>query len=131
MKMAQQEVDQIKQEKKWIIDFYVREIYFFEKKTTELLLKTILHETKIEKIKQQKLRVSEEDIDELHELITLTLKAIAIVDTYEDFLRLLIPPSKENNEMFFGQREQRFENLLMVFLMKVKTAEEIDFSISR
>ena len=131
MKMAQQEVDQIKQEKKWIIDFYVREIYLFEKKTTKLLLKTILHETKLEKIKQQKLRVSEEDIDELHELITLTLKAIAIVDTYENFLRLLIPPSKENNEMFFAQREQRFENLLMVFLLKVKTAEEIDFSISR
>ena len=104
---------------------------FLKKKTTELLLKTILHETKVEKIKQQKLRVSEEDIDELHELITLTLKAIAIVDTYEDFLRLLIPPSEENNEMFFAQREQRFENLLMVFLLKVKTAEEIDFSISR
>ena len=32
MKMAQQEVDQIKQDKKWIIEFYVREIYFFEKK---------------------------------------------------------------------------------------------------
>ena len=129
--MTQQEVDQIKHEKKWIIDFYVREIYFFERKTTKLLLKTILHETKIEKIKQQKLRVSKEDLDELHKLITATLKAIAIVDTYHEFLILLIPPSYENNEMFFALRDQRFENLLMVFLLKVKTAEEIDFSISR
>ena len=129
--MAQQEVDQIKQEKKWIIEFYVREIYFFEKKTTELLLKTILHETKVETIKQQKLRVSEKDIDDLYELITLTLRAIAIVETYKDFLRLLIPPSKENNEMFYAQREQRFENLLMVFLLKVKNDQRIDFSISR
>ena len=129
--MAQQEVNQIKNEKQWIIEFYVREINFFEKKTTELLLKTILHETKVETIKQQKLRVSEEDIDELYELIRLTLRAIAIVETYNDFLRLLIPPSKENNEMFYAQREQRFENLLMVFLLKVKTDQEIDFSISR
>ena len=130
MKMAQQEVDQIKQEKKWIIEFYVREIYFFEKKTTELLLKTILHETKIEKIKQQKLRVSEEDIDKLHELITRGLKAIAIVNTYEKFLILQIPPSKENNKMFYAQCEQHFENLLAIFLLKVKTEQSIDFTIS-
>ena len=126
MKMAQQ----LNQEKKRIIEFYEREIYFFERKTTKLLLKTISQENKIEKIKQQKLRVSEKDIDELHKLITMTLKVIVIVSTYKDFLRLMIPLSKENNEMFLAQLKQRFEKLLMVYLLKVKTDQSIDFTIS-
>ena len=117
--------------KMWIWQYYEREIIFFEKKTTELLLKTVLHETKIEKIKQQKLRISEEDIDELLELIKLTLKAIAIVETYKYFQKLEIPPSKENNQLFYARREQHFENLLAIFLLKVKTAQEIDFTINR
>ena len=130
MKMAQQEVDQMKQNKEWIIEFYVREIIFFEKKTTELLLQTISHENKIEMIKQQKLRVSEEDMDQLLELIKLTLKAVAIVNTYEHFLMLQITPSKENNEMFFTLRDEQYENLLAVFLLRVKNDQSIDFTIS-
>ena len=111
--------------------FYKREICFFEKITTKLFVETILHEMKMEKIKQQKLRVSEEDIDQLLELIKLTLKAIAIEDVYRDFQALLIPPSRKNNELFYAEREYRFENLLMVFLLKVKSEQEIDFTISR
>ena len=126
--MAQQEVDEVN--RRTFIKFYIREINFYERKTTKILVKTILHETKIEKIKQQKLRVSEEDIDKLHELITRGLKAIAIVNTYEKFLILQIPPSKENNKMFYAQCEQHFENLLAIFLLKVKTEQSIDFTIS-
>ena len=111
--------------------FYEKEINFFETKTTELLLKTILHETKIEKMKQQKLRISNEDIDQLLELIKLTLKAIAIEETYRYFQMLGIPPSEENNELFYARREQHFENLLIIFFLKVKIAEEIDFSITQ
>ena len=123
---------EMEMERKMLIwKFYEKEINFFETKTTELLLKTILHETKIEKMEQQKLRISNEDIDQLLELIKLTLKAIAIVETYRYFQMLGIPPSKENNEMFYARREQHFENLLIIFFLKVKIAEEIDFSISR
>ena len=128
--MAQQKVDQIKQNKEWIIEFYVREIIFFEKKTTELLLQTIAHENKIELIRRQKLRVSEEDIDQLLELIKLTLKAVAIVNTYEYFLMLLIVPSEKNNKMFVRIRDEQIENLLTVFLLKVKNNQSIDFTIS-
>ena len=132
--MAQKEVDLTKRQ--WIINFYVNEINFFEKETTELLLKTIIHETKIEKMKKQNLRVSEEDIDELVELIAKCLKSIAIVDTYEYFFLLEIPPTQENNELFYAMRERQFEKLLIVFLLKVKTAQEkekteIDFIINQ
>ena len=130
IKMAQQEVDQMKQNKEWIIEFYVREIIFFEKKTTELLLQTIAHENKIEMIKRQKLRVSKEDMDQLLNLIKLTLKAVAIVNTYEYFLMLLITPSEENNKMFVRMRDKQFENLLAVFLLRVKNDQSIDFTIS-
>ena len=128
--MAQQEVDLIKQNKEWIIEFYVREIIFFEKKTTELLLQTIAQENKIELIRREKVRISEEDIDQLLNLIKLTLKAVAIVNTYEYFLMLLIAPSKENNKMFVRMRDEQFENLLAVFLLKVKNDQNIDFTIS-
>ena len=128
--MAQQEVDIVKQNKEWIIEFYVREIIFFEKKTTELLLQTIAHENKIELIRREKVRVSEKDIDQLLNLIKLTLKAVAIVNTYEYFLMLLITPSEKNNKMFVRMRDNQFENLLAVFLLKVKNDQSIDFTIS-
>ena len=121
--MAWQEVN--------IWKFYEREIRFFEKINTELFVKTVLHEIKLENIKQQKLCVSEQDIDQLSELINLNLKAIAIVSVYRDFQAQLIPPSRKNNELFYAERDHRFENLLMVFLVKVKTDQKIDFTISR
>ena len=111
--------------------FYEREIHFFEKITTEIMNKTILQEMKMENIKQQKLRVSKEDIDQLLELIKLSLKAIVIEDVYRDFQTLLIPPTRKNNEVFYAERDHRFENILLVFLLKVKSDQEIDFSISR
>ena len=120
--MAWQEVE--------IWKFYESEIRFFKKISDDIFIKTILHETKIENIKQQKLRVSEEDIDQLLELIKISLKAIAIVSVYRDFQAELIPPSNENKELFYTKRDQRFENLLMIFLLKVKNDQEIDFTIS-
>ena len=111
--------------------FYEDEIIHFEKKTDELFLKTVLHETEIEKTIQQKLRVSEEDIDKLAELLALSLKSVAIVETYKYFQSQMIPPSEENNELFYDLRDQHFERLLIIFFLKVKAAEEIDFSISR
>ena len=121
--MAWQEVN--------IWKFYQREIRFFEKITNELFVKTVLHEMKMENMKQQKLRVSEEDIDQLSELINVNLKAIAIVDVYRDFQAQLIPPSRKNNELFYVERDHRFENLLAIFLLKVKSEQSIDFTIRR
>ena len=119
--MAWQEVE--------IWKFYEKELRFFKKITNELFVKTVIQEMKI--LKLQKLRVSEEDIDQLLELIKLSLKAIVIEDVYRDFQALLIPPTRKNNELFYAERDCRFENILMVFLLKVKTDQEIDFSISR
>ena len=70
--MAWQEVE--------IWKFYKSELCLFEKITTELFIKTVLQEMKLDKIKQQNLDVTEEDIDQLLKLIKLTLKAIAIED---------------------------------------------------
>ena len=43
---------------------------------------------------------------------------------------LQITPSEENNKMFVEMREKHFENLLAVFLLKVKNDQSIDFTIS-
>ena len=120
--MAWQEVE--------IWKFYESEIRFFEKISKDIFVETVLHEMKIENIKQQKLRVSEKDIDQLVELIRVGLKAIAIVSVYQDFQAKLIPPSNENKELFYAKRDQRFENLLLIYLLKVKNDQEIDFTIS-
>ena len=112
--------------------FYQNEINFFEGKTDELLAKTIIQESKIEKrIRQQQLQPTEKDIDELADLIGSTLKAIAIVKTYINFQILQIQPSDQNNELFYNQRDYEFIKLLMVFLSKVKNENEIDFTINR
>ena len=111
--------------------FYEKELRFFKKITNELFVKTVLQEMKMDILKEQKLHISEEDIDQLLELIKLSLKAIVVEDVYRDFQALLIPPTRKNNELFYAERDCRFENSLMVFLLKVKSDQEIDFSISR
>ena len=112
-------------------EFYQNEINFFETKTDELLTKTIIQESKIERRRQQQLQPTEKDIDKLADLIGSTLKAIAIVKTYVNFQILQIQPSYQNNELFYNQRECEFIKLLMVFLSKVENENEIDFTINR
>ena len=113
--------------------FYQNEINFFEEKTDELLAKTQIQESKLEKRRSQQLQPIEEDIDELADLIETTLRAVAIVKTYVNFQILQIEPSDENNELFYIQREHEFKKLLMVFLSKVEKEEEkaIDFTINQ
>ena len=117
--------------KMWLWQYYQSEINFFERKTDELLAETKIQETKMEKRRrQQQLHPTKKDIDELAEMITLTLKAIAIVKTYRYFQILQIPPSNQNNQLFYVRREQLFRNLLTDFLSKVKNENKIDFTIS-
>ena len=118
--------------KMWIWQYYQSEINFFERKTDELLAKTKIHEAKMKKRRrQQQLHPTEKDINQLLEMITLTLKAIAIVKTYRYFQILQIPPSDQNNQLFYAQRDQHFTNLLTNFLSRVKNKNGIDFTISR
>ena len=112
--------------------YYQNEINFFERKTDKLLAETKIQETKIEKRRrQQQLHPTKKDINQLLEMITLTLKAIAIVKTYRYFQILQIPPSDQNNQLFYARREQHFKNLLANFLSKVKNENGIDFTINR
>ena len=48
---------------------YQNEINFFERRADELLVETIIHETKMDKRKQQQLQPTEEDIDHLLKMI--------------------------------------------------------------
>ena len=111
--------------------YYQSEINFFEKKTDELLAETKIQETKMEKRRRQQLHPTQKDMNQLLEMITLTLKAIAIVKTYRYFQILQIPPSNQNNQLFYARREQHFRNLLMIFLSRVKNENGIDFTINR
>ena len=117
--------------KMWIWQYYQSEINFFERKTDELLVETKIYETKMEKKRQQQLHPTQKNINQLHEMITSTLKAIAIVKTYRYFQILQIPPSDQNNQLFYARREQHFKNLLANFLSKVKNENGIDFTINR
>ena len=101
----------------WIWQLYQNEINFFERKADELLVETIIHETKMDKRKQQQLQPTEEDIDHLLKMIVSTLKAIAVTD--------------QNMRLFYAKRDEHFENLLIVFLLKIKNSERIDFTINR
>ena len=101
-------------------EYYQNEIMFFERKTDELLVETILHEIKMEKRKQRRLQPTKEDIELLKKLIASSLKAIAIVETYRYFQILQIVPTDQNIQLFYAKREQHFEEILIIFLSKVK-----------
>ena len=115
----------------WIWQLYQNEINFFERKADELLVETIIHETKMDKRKQQQLQPTEEDIDHLLKMIVSTLKAIAIIETYRYFQMLQILLTDRNMCLFYAKRNEHFENLLIVFLLKIKNEEGIDFTINR
>ena len=101
-------------------EFYQSEIMFFERKTDELFVETILQEIQIEKRKKKRLKPTKEDIMTLKNLILSSLKAVAIVETYRLFQTLEIVPTNENIQMFYAKREQCFEELLILFLSKIK-----------
>ena len=103
-----------------LFQYYENEIMFFEKKTDEFLVEIILQEIQMEKRRKKRLRSTKEDIEHLKNLIARALKAIAIVETYRFFQILEIVPTDENIQMFYAKREQCFEELLIIFLSKIK-----------
>ena len=116
----------------WIWQLYQNEINFFEREADKLLVEIIIHETKMEKRKQQQqLQPTEEDINQLHKMIISMLKAIAIIETYRYFQMLQILLTDRNMRLFYFKRDEHFENLLIVFLLKIKNEQGIDFTISR
>ena len=105
----------------WIWQYYQNEINFFERKADQILVETIIHETKMDKRKQQQqLQPTKEDIDQLLNLIVKMLRAIAVVETYRYFQILKILLTNQNTNLFYAKRNQHFENLLMVFILKIK-----------
>ena len=116
-----------------IWEVYQSEINFFERKVNELFVETVIWETEIVRKKNhQELHVTKNDINHLVKLITMTLKAIAIVETFRYFQMEQIVLIDQNMHLFYEKRDYHFENLLTVFLLKIKTEEEeIDFTISR
>ena len=107
-----------------LFQYYENEIMFFEKKTDEFLLEIILLEIQMEKRRKKRLQSTKEDIEQLKNLIAMGLKAIAIVETYRLFQILEIVPTHENIQMFYAKREQCFEELLIIFLSKIKRKQQ-------
>ena len=104
-----------------LFEYYENKIMFFNKKTDELLLKTIMLEIKIAKRRQKRLRVSKKDKKQLKIMTITTLKAIADEETYRIFQTLEIVPTDENMQMFCIRREQCFRELVLLFLDKIIT----------
>ena len=107
-----------------LFEYYENEIMFFNKKTDELLVETIMVEIEIAKRRKKRLRVSKKDKKQLKIMIITTLKAIAIVETYRLFQTLEIVPTDENIQMFYAKREQCFQELLIIFLSKIKKKQQ-------
>ena len=107
-----------------LFQYYENEIMFFEKKTDEFLIEIILLEIQMEKRRKKRLWSTKEDIEQLKNLIASGLKAIAIVETYRLFQILEIVPSDESIQWFYAKREQCFEELLIIFLSKIKKEQQ-------
>ena len=107
-----------------LFEYYENEIMFFNKKTDELLIETIMVEIQIAKRRKKRLRVSKKDKKQLKIMIITTLKAIAIVETYRLFQKLEIVPTDENIQMFYVRREQCFNELVILFLSKIKRQQQ-------
>ena len=110
--------------------FYKNQIHFYNQKTDELFFDIVTLETKLDKKKQQKLEQDEEDLDRLFRLIILFLESIALTNTYQYFKVEKILFTYENLLLFNDIFEKHFENVLQVFLMKIKNEEDIDFTIN-
>ena len=105
-------------------EFYQNEIMFFERKTDELFVETMLQEIEINKRRKKKLKPAKDDIKRLKNLIASLLKAVAIVETYRYFQAIEIVPTDQNRQWFYAKREQTFDELLIIFLSKIKREKE-------
>ena len=77
-----------------------------------------MQEIKIAKRRRKRLRSTKKDKKQLRNLIKRTLKAIAIVETYQFFQTLQIVPTDQNIQWFYVKREEYFKELLIIFLLK-------------
>ena len=117
--VKEKEMDEMKEIT--VFEYYEKEIMFFNRKTDELLVETIMLEIKIAKRRKKGLRSSKKDKKQLKIMIITTLKAIAIVETYRLFQTLKIVLADENIQMFCVRREQCFRELVLLFLDKIIT----------
>ena len=117
--VKEKEMDEMKE--MTLFEYYEKEIMFFNRKTDELLVETIMLEMKIAKRRKKRLRSSKKDKKQLKIMVVTTLKTIAIVETYRLFQTLKIVPTDENIQMFCVRREQCFRELVLLFLDKVIT----------
>ena len=103
-------------------EYYEKKIMFFNNKTDELLVKIIMLEIEIAKKRKKRLQIKNKK--QLKIMIITTLKAIAIVETYRLFQRLKIVPTDENIQMFYERREQCFNELVILFVSKIKRKQQ-------
>ena len=108
-----------------LFEFYQNEIMFFERKTDELFIETMLQEIEINKRRTKKLKSAKDDIKRLKNLIASSLKAVAIIETYRYFQILEILPTDQNIQWFYAKREQTFDELLTIFLSKIKRKKKM------
>lgn len=113
----------------WIWQLYENEIKFFEKMADKLLVEIIVQELKMDKRKHQKLEPTKEDIDYLVKKIESMLNAIAIIETFRYYQMSRIMLTNQNMQSFFAKRDEHFENLLMVLILKIRNEQQIDFNV--
>ena len=117
---------------KWkdVNQFYQNKIDFYNQILDRLFFNIVTLETKLTKKKQQKLQQTEEDRDQLCRLIVLFLKSLAFVNTYEYFKMKKIVLTNASRLLFNDIFNKHFENVLQIFIMKIKNEENIDFTIN-
>ena len=115
---------------KHVNQFYENKIHFYNQILDKLFFKIVTIETKLTKNKQQKLQQDEEDLDQFFRLIILFLKSLAFENTYKYFKIKKIVLTNTNRLLFYDIFNKHFENVLQIFIMKIKNEQNIDFTIN-
>lgn len=112
----------------WIYEMYEHEILYFQKQGDTLLQNIKQLETMINKNRQQKLQINENDFYMLNEMTKNMLRIITLVDCYR-YLQLINEPLTEENQIWcYNLINNYYLYLLRCFNTKLNA---VDFFIDQ
>ena len=104
----------------WIYESYQKEIVYLRCHGNELLEQIKKHETKLNRLKQQKIQPSKDDLDKLDLMVKQLLHMLALIYTYQYFQSQNKTLTSHGYAYFHNTTNSYYLNLVKCFNVKLK-----------
>ena len=119
-----------------LYESYSQEIFYLKRRGSKLLQKIRLHEIKMNRRKQQKLKPLLRQVNSLFRMVKKLIKISAFIETYKYFQIIKQPLTNYNESFFYEVASNYYEDMLKDIVLKIKKINQsridqsVDFTTS-